>query len=74
MLVSILKQIMKGVFPIHMSIHGTSAPFVQVYILKILRLLTLHQETKEVLADNLLDMMNRCKVGVKDLQFCSFIR
>jgi len=62
-LVSILKQVIKGKLPMHMSLHGTSAPFVQIYILKILQLLSINNATKEIFADIILNMIIRCKVN-----------
>ena len=61
-LVSVLKQVVHGKLPLHMSIHGISAPFLQVFILKVLDHLTFNDDTKAIFANVLLDMMNRCQV------------
>ena len=69
-LASILKQVIKGKLPQYMSLRGISAPFIQIYILRILQHLTLNNESKEILADILLDMINRCQVILSICNIC----
>lgn len=54
--------------PVNMSLHGLSAPYVQISLMKLLRYFDINDELKISLADILLNMMNHCQVFALNIE------